>query len=67
MTKECPKRMLKEEFLKRVMDSKLSSNQALTQLTEQLHAYEKRYNLRSEVFYWLIVGTPAEDQPGFIA
>jgi len=48
-------------------DGKLSSNQALTQLTEQLHAYEKRYNLRSEVFYWLIVGTPAEDQPGFIA
>ena len=36
-------------------------------LDERLQQYEKKYNLRSEIFYKLIVGTPAEDNPDFLA
>jgi hypothetical protein len=40
---------------------------AIAKLSQQLHEYEEKYNLRSEIFYKLIVGTPAEDTPDFIA
>ncbi|HXF03942.1 MAG TPA: hypothetical protein VNM72_00825 [Blastocatellia bacterium] len=45
----------------------LPTDHALQELTERLHYYEKRYNMRSEVFYKLIVGTPAEDHPDFLS
>lgn len=61
------KKWTKEDFLNRVMSGRLSSERALAKLTEQLHQYERKYNMRSEVFYQLIVGTPAEDHPDFIA
>ena len=61
------KKWSKKEFLNRVMSGGLSADPALTRLTEQLHQYERKYNMRSEVFYQLIVGTPAEDHPDFIA
>ena len=60
-------RMSKEEFNQKVSNFELSSNKAIAKLAEQLHKYEKKYNLRSEIFYKLIVGTPAEDTPDFIA
>lgn len=59
--------MTKREFLQRVLNGQLTANSALTRLTEQLHEYEKKYHMRSEVFYQLIVGTPAEDHPDFLA
>lgn len=62
-----PKKLTQREFLRQVMAGKLSPSRALTRLTEQLHQYEKKYQMRSEVFYKLIVGTPAEDQPDFLA
>src|SRR2546428_5344630 len=61
------KKWSKEDFLNRVMSGRLSTDRMLAQLTEQLHQYERKYNMRSEVFYQLIVGTPAEDHPDFIA
>jgi hypothetical protein len=62
-----PKRLTKQEFLQQALHGQLTSDRALARLTEQLHEYEKKYQMRSEVFYKLIVGTPAEDQPDFLA
>lgn len=67
MTARKAKKWSKKEFLNRVMSGGLSTDRALTRLTEQLHQYERKYNMRSEVFYQLIAGTPAEDHPDFIA
>jgi len=53
------KKWSKEDFLNRVMSGNLSTDRALAQLTEQLHQYERKYNMRSEVFYQLIVGASA--------
>ena len=61
------RKMSKDEFNQRVSSLELSSNKAITKLSEQLHQYEKKYNLRSEIFYKIIVGTPAEDTPDFIS
>jgi hypothetical protein len=61
------KKLTREDFIKKVMSGSLSTDRAITQLTEQLHQYEKKYNMRSEVFYKLIVGTPAEDHPDFLS
>ena len=60
------RKMSKEEFVREVSSLELSADKAIAKLTERLHEYEKKYNLRSEVFYKLIVGTPAEDVPDFI-
>lgn len=61
------KKLSKADFLNRMLSGRLSTERTLAQLTEQLHQYERKYNMRSEVFYQLIVGTPAEDHPDFIA
>jgi len=45
----------------------LSEDRAVSELTETLQEYERKYKLRSEIFYRLIVGTPAEDTPDFIS
>jgi len=66
-TEQKPKKLTKQEFFRRVLEGELGADRALARLTEQLHAFEQRYNLRSEVFYKLIVGTPAEDHPDFLA
>lgn len=34
-------------------------------LIEQLHAYEKEYRVRAEIFFKLLVGTPLIDQDDF--
>ena len=59
-------RLTREEFFERMQNRKLSSAKAIAELTQQLYEYEQKYNMRSEVFYKLIVGTPLEDQPDFI-
>lgn len=61
------KKMSKEEFITQVMDLDRSADEATAELASQLHHYEEKYNMRSEVFYRFIVGTPAEDNPDFIA
>lgn len=61
------KKMSKEEFIQKVSSFELSPDMAIAKLAEQLHEYEKKYKLRSEIFYKLIVGTPAEDIPDFIS
>ncbi len=65
-TKENPQIMTKKRFIHQVTSGTLSTDKVLTKLTEELYSYEKKYNMRSEVFYNLIVGTPAEDSPDFI-
>ena len=54
------------EFLEKALTRQLTNDEVTARLTQQLHAYEKKYNMRSEIFYKLIVGTPLEDQPDFI-
>jgi len=60
-------RLTKEEFFKRVSTSSISEDQALNKLAEELHFYESKYKMRSEVFMNVIAGTPAEDTPDFLA
>jgi len=60
-------KMSKAEFLQKVMSDEFSTEQALLKLQNKLHNYETKYGMRSEVFYKLIVGTPLEDNPDFIA
>ncbi|MBM3241889.1 hypothetical protein FJZ31_36930 [Candidatus Poribacteria bacterium] len=60
-------KMSKEEFLQKVMGDEFSTEKALLKLQNKLHNYETKYRMRSEVFYKLIVGTPLEDNPDFIA
>ena len=59
--------MSKDEFVGKISNLELSEDRAIFKLSEQLQQYEKKYNLRSEIFYKLIVGTPAEDTPDFIS
>lgn len=61
------RKMSKEVFIQKVSSLELSADKTISKLAEQLHQYEKKYNLGSEIFYKLIVGTPAEDMPDFIA
>ena len=60
-------KMSKEEFVEKISKLELSEDRAISNLSEELQQYEKKYKLRSEIFYKLIVGTPAEDTPDFIA
>jgi hypothetical protein len=61
------KKLSKQEFLRRMVSGQLTREHALAKLTARLHHYEKKYNMRSEIFYKLIVGTPAEDHPDFLS
>ena len=60
-------KMSKREFVEKMSKLELSEDQAVSELTETLQEYERKYKLRSEIFYRLIVGTPAEDTPDFIS
>ncbi len=59
-------KMSKEKFIREISNLELSTDTAIAKLSQQLHEYEEKYNLRSEIFNKLIVGTPAEDTPDFI-
>ena len=58
--------MTKAEFIRQVGAGTLSPGAVIADLADQLHTYETKYNMRSEVFHALIVGTPAEDTPDFL-
>jgi hypothetical protein len=60
-------KMSKKKFIREISNLGLSTDTAIAKLSQQLHKYEEKYNLRSKIFYKLIIGTPAEDTPDFIA
>jgi len=60
-------KMSKEEFIEKISKLELSQDQTISNISEELQQYEKKYKLRSEIFYKLIAGTPAEDTPDFIS
>ena len=60
-------KMSKEEFIEKISKLELSQDQTISNISEELQQYEKKYKLRSEIFYKLIAGTPTEDTPDFIS
>jgi hypothetical protein len=57
----------KEQFLAGIMSrGEPDREKIINDLVTQLHAYEKKYRMRSEIFFKLIVGTPVEDQEEFL-
>jgi hypothetical protein len=57
----------KEQFLARVMAHEPPNREKIIkEILEELHAYEMKYRMRSEIFFKLIVGTPLEDQADFL-
>lgn len=60
------RKMTKEEFIEKASQHNLSEDDALNKLAEELYQYEKKYKMRSEVFFKIIVGTPVEDTPDFL-
>lgn len=59
-------RMTKAQFIQKVRSGTLSADAVISELADELHTYENKYKMRSEVFQALIVGTPAEDTPDFL-
>jgi len=58
--------MTKKQFVKAVARGSLPADQVIGKMVDELQLYERKYGIRSEVFYALIPGTPAEDQPDFL-
>jgi len=61
-----PASIKKQQFIHRVKNGSLSADKVIAELAAELNIYEQKYNMRSEVFYKLIAGTPSEDSPDFI-
>lgn len=59
-------KMTKEELIQKVSNQDFSIDKTISLLSDRLHEFENKYNLRSEIFYKMIVDTPAEDSPDFI-
>ena len=60
-------KLSRQEFVEKIGKLELSGDRAIKELSEELQQYERKYGLRSEIFYKLIAGTPAEDIPDFIS
>jgi len=60
------RRITKKEFIKIVARGTLTADQVIGKIVDELQRYERKYGMRSEVFYALIPGTPAEDHPDFL-
>jgi hypothetical protein len=60
------KRLTKKAFLEHATRGALSTDRVLADLVAELQGYEQKYGMRSEIFYALIAGTPAEDHPDFL-
>jgi len=65
-TRKMPQRMTKKQFVKTVTSGTLSADRVIGNMVDELQRYERKYGMRSELFYALIPGTPAEDQPDFV-
>ncbi len=59
-------KMSKEDLVQKVINRDFSIDKSIALLADRLHKFEKKYNLRSEIFYKIIVGTPAEDSSDFV-
>ena len=59
-------RIAKKELVKIVIHGTLSADRVIGKMVEALQGYERKYGMRSEDFYGLIPGTPAEDHPDFL-
>ncbi len=60
------KPMTKKEFVKKISRGALTTDQVIGKMVDELQGFERKYGMRSEVFYALIPGTPAEDHPDFL-
>jgi len=65
-TRKASSKITKEQFLAEAMRREPKREKIINALVKQLHAYEKKYRMRSEIFFKLIVGTPLEDQHDFL-
>jgi len=65
-TRKASSKITKEQFLAEAMRREPNRAKIINALVKQLHAYEKKYRMRSEIFFKLIVGTPLEDQEDFL-
>lgn len=65
-TRKSSRKITKEQFLAEAMRRETDIEKVIDQIVKQLHAYERKYRMRSEIFFKLIVGTPVEDQPDFL-
>ena len=65
-TRKTPRRLTKKAFLEQATRGALSTDRVLADLVAELHGYEQKYGMRSEISYALIAGTPAEDHPDFL-
>ena len=61
-----PKRISKKEFVEQISRGALTTDQVIGKMVDELQGFERKYGMRSEVFYALIPGTPAEDHPDFL-
>lgn len=59
-------KITREQFLAQAMSHEPDMEKISRELVAQLHAYERKYGMRSEIFFKLIVGTPLEDQDDFL-
>jgi hypothetical protein len=59
-------KITKEEFLARLMSREPNREKVIKKILAELHAYEMKYGMRSEIFFKLFAGTPAEDQHDFL-
>jgi hypothetical protein len=50
-----PQRMTKKKFVKMVTSGNLSADRAIGNMVDELQRYERKYGMRSEVFYALIL------------
>jgi hypothetical protein len=58
--------MTKKKFVKMVTSGHPLCRSSHRKHVDELQRYERKYGMRSEVFYALIPGTLAEDQPDFL-
>lgn len=65
-TRKAPRPLSKKQFVKLVETGTLTTDRVIGKMVDELQLYERKYGMRSEVFYALIPGTPAEDQPDFL-
>lgn len=61
------RKMDNKQFLDKLSKLDSSEDHALNELAEELHSYEKKYKMRSEVFMRIIADTPAEDTVDFLS
>jgi hypothetical protein len=57
------RRMTKKHFVKMIAQKALSADQTIGKMVDELQRYERKYGMRSEVFYALI--PYSRDQPDF--